>query len=74
MLVDLGAELVLGIDLCPSMLVAAGQLATGKDGYILADVQEMGFLRDNTFDIAVSYLNQYDLPGFKLTAARSFAF
>jgi len=69
MLLDRGAERVLGIDLCPPMVMAATQLATGRDAYLLADVQEMGFLRDNTFDLAVSYLNQCDLPDFEANTA-----
>jgi ubiquinone/menaquinone biosynthesis C-methylase UbiE len=72
MLLARGAEHVLGIDLCPSMTIAAGQLATGKDSYILADAQDMGFLRDSTFDLAVSYLNQCDLPDFEANSREVF--
>jgi SAM-dependent methyltransferase len=64
-LLDRGAELVIGVDLCPPLIIAAAQLATGKDRYVLADVQDMGFLRGETFDLAVSYLNQCDLPDFE---------
>lgn len=42
MLLDRGAEQVVGVDLCLPMLMAARQLATGKDSYALADVQEPG--------------------------------
>src|SRR5262245_17825630 len=59
-LLDRGAEQVVGVDLCPPMVIAAAQLSTGRDGYVLADVQDMGFLRDCSFDLAVSYLNQCD--------------
>ena len=65
MLLDRGAEQVVGVDLCPPMIVAAGQLTTGKDGYVLADVQDMGFLRGGAFDLVVSYLNQCDLDDFE---------
>jgi 2-polyprenyl-3-methyl-5-hydroxy-6-metoxy-1,4-benzoquinol methylase len=35
MLLDGGAEHVLGVDLCLTMIVAAAQLASGRDGYAL---------------------------------------
>jgi ubiquinone/menaquinone biosynthesis C-methylase UbiE len=47
------------------MVIAAAQLSTGKDGYVVADAQNMGFLRDRSFDLVVSYLNQCDLPDFE---------
>jgi ubiquinone/menaquinone biosynthesis C-methylase UbiE len=72
MLLDRGAEQVVGVDLCPPMIVAAAQLATGRDNYLLADAQEMGFLRDHTFDLAVSYLNQCDLPDFEANTREVF--
>src|SRR5215469_17443249 len=56
MLLDRGAEQVVGVDLCAPMITAAAQLATGKDGYVLADVQDMSFLCDGAFDLVVSYL------------------
>jgi len=65
MLLKRGAERVAGVDLCPPLIAAAGQLASGRDGYVLADVEDMSFLRDGTFDLAVSYLNQCDLPDFE---------
>jgi SAM-dependent methyltransferase len=65
MLVERGAEYMLGVDLCESMINAARELQTGTDVYQLADVQEMNFLKDETFDLAVSYLNQCDLSDFK---------
>ncbi len=64
MLLERGARHVVGIDLCPPMLSAAARLAAGSDHYILADAQNLGFLRDASFDLAVSYLNQCDLPDF----------
>jgi SAM-dependent methyltransferase len=64
MLLDRGAELAVGVDLCPPMITAAAQLATGRDSYLVADVQDMSFFRDGSFDLAVSYLNQCDLPDF----------
>jgi ubiquinone/menaquinone biosynthesis C-methylase UbiE len=64
-LVDRGAELAVGVDLCPDMVAAAARAAGGKDSYLLADAQEMPFLRDASVDLAVSYLNQCDLPDFE---------
>jgi ubiquinone/menaquinone biosynthesis C-methylase UbiE len=72
MLLDRGAKQVVGVDLCSPMMIAAAQLATGKDGYVLADVQNMGFFRDDTFDLAVSYLNQCDLPDFEANSREVF--
>ena len=65
MLVDGGAEHVVGVDLCEPMINAARNLATGRDEYHLADVEDLGFLGDHTFDIAASYLNQCDLSDFQ---------
>lgn len=60
-----GAASILGLDLCPAMIEAAGQLGGGKDQYRVADVQDLGFLETGSFDLAVSYLNQCDLPDFQ---------
>ncbi len=65
MLVERGAEYVLGLDLCAPMIQAAKELQSGRDEYRIADVQDLGFLDDGVFDLAVSYLNQCDLPDFK---------
>ena len=62
MLVGLGTEHVLGLDLCPPMIQAAKELATGKDTYAVADVQDLSFLGDRSFDLVVSYVNQCYLP------------
>lgn len=64
MMAERGAVKVLGIDLCAPMIDAAKALATGKDEYCVADAQDLGFLKDGSFDLAVSYLNQCDLPDF----------
>ena len=64
MLVERGAKRVLGLDLCEAMIEAAKELATGKDAYQVADVQDLRFLKDESFDLAVSYLNQCDLAEF----------
>jgi ubiquinone/menaquinone biosynthesis C-methylase UbiE len=71
-LLSRGAGQVLGVDLCEPMIVAAAELATGKDSYVLADVQDLGFLRDRTFDLAVSYLNQCDVPDFEANSREVF--
>ncbi|MCU0726115.1 MAG: class I SAM-dependent methyltransferase, partial [Planctomycetes bacterium] len=60
-----GAMRVLGLDLCPPMIEAARALASPREEYRVADAQELGFLGDGTFDLAVSYLNQCDLPDFE---------
>ena len=65
MLVDLGARHVAGVDLCEPMIDAAKELQTGRDRYHLADVQNLSFLVDGSFDLAVSYLNQCDFPDFQ---------
>src|SRR5215469_4084592 len=71
-LLDRGAEQVVGVDLCAPMITAAAQLATGKDGYVLADVQDMSFLCDGAFDLVVSYLKQCDLPDFEANSREVF--
>ena len=62
MLVEREAAYVLGLDLCEPMIEAARQLQAGADEYRVADVQDLAFLADGSFDLAVSYLNQCDLP------------
>lgn len=62
MLVERGAAYVLGVDLCEPMIDAARELASGRDAYRVADVQDLSFLGDGEFDLAVSYLNQCDVP------------
>jgi len=62
MLAARGAEAVLGLDLCEPMIAAAEELQGGVDQYRVADVQDLGFLADGSFDLAVSYLNLCDLP------------
>ncbi|MEJ2735106.1 MAG: class I SAM-dependent methyltransferase [Anaerolineae bacterium] len=64
MVVSRGAKYALGLDLCKPMIDAARALESGVDEYRVADVQEMSFIADETFDVAVSYLNQCDLPDF----------
>ncbi len=64
MLVDRGARYALGLDLCQPMIEAARALQSKNDAYEVADVQDLGFIEDKTFDLAVSYLNQCDLPDF----------
>jgi SAM-dependent methyltransferase len=63
-LVARGAKRVLGIDLCGPMIEAARELKTGPDSYRLADAHDLSFLDDDSLDLAVSYLNQCDLPDF----------
>jgi SAM-dependent methyltransferase len=72
MLLDGGAEQVLGLDLRLPMIAAAAEFASGRDHYVLADVEDLGFLRDDAFDLAVSYLNQCDLPDFEANSREVF--
>ena len=53
-IVERGAKRVLGVDLCAPMIDAARELATGRDDYVLADVQNLSFLDEQSFDLAVS--------------------
>jgi ubiquinone/menaquinone biosynthesis C-methylase UbiE len=57
-----GAAYVLGIDLCRPMIEAARELKGARDEYRVAEAQDLRSIRDGTFDLAVSYLNQCDLP------------
>ena len=65
MLRERGAAHVLGVDLCESMIEAGREVASGADTYTLADVQDLSFLAEHSFDLAVSYFNQCDLPEFE---------
>ena len=64
MLVDRGAAQVLGLDLCAPLVEAARELQLERDEYRVADVQDLGFLDAESFDLCVSYLNQCDLPDY----------
>ena len=64
LLAERGAAYVLGLDLCVPMIEAAMEMRSRRDEYRVADVQDLSFLADETFDLAVSYLNQCDLPNF----------
>ncbi|MEM8676543.1 MAG: class I SAM-dependent methyltransferase [Cyanobacteria bacterium P01_G01_bin.67] len=57
-----GANYVLGIDLCEPMIEAARELQSETDEYCIADVQDISFIENEMFDLAVSYLNQCDVP------------
>lgn len=57
-----GANYVLGIDLCEPMIEAAKELQSETDEYCIADVQDLSFIENEMFDLAVSYLNQCDVP------------
>jgi len=60
-----GAAYALGLDLCRPMIDAAEQLRGEREEYRVADVQDLSFLEGASFDLAVSYLNQCDLPDFE---------
>lgn len=57
-----GARRVLGLDSCPTMIAASRERGSAREEYRVADVQALGFLPDASFDLAVSCLNQCDLP------------
>ena len=57
-----GADYVLGVDLCEPMIEAARELQFESSEYCIADVQDLSFIDNETFDLAVSYLNQCDVP------------
>lgn len=65
MLADRGASCVLGIDTCQPMIEAAVTAECAGVEYRLGDVQSMKFVKDESFDLAVSYLNQCDLKDFR---------
>jgi ubiquinone/menaquinone biosynthesis C-methylase UbiE len=64
-LLERGAGHVLGLDLCELMIDAASSLQSERDAYRVADVQNLHFIEDESFDLAISYLNQCDLPDFE---------
>jgi len=72
MLIDRGAAYVLGLDLCAPMIEAAEELQSGCDAYRVADVQNLDFIEDGSFDLAVSYLNHCDLPDFNANTREVF--
>jgi SAM-dependent methyltransferase len=71
-LLERGARRVLGIDLCEPMINAARELHSGKDSYRVADAEDLSFLDDLSFDLAISYLNQCDLRDFKANTREIF--
>lgn len=72
MLVARGAGYVLGLDLSPAMIEAALEMQSGNDEYRVADVQDLSFLENKNFDLAVSYMNQCDLPDFEANTREVF--
>jgi SAM-dependent methyltransferase len=63
-LVECGAQRVVGIDACKPMISAARELQSDKESYQIADAENLSFLGDRSFDLAISYLNQCDLLDF----------
>lgn len=61
-----GADYVLGLDLCEPMIKAAREWQSEIDEYCIADVQDMSFIENEMFDLAVSYLNQCDVPNLDI--------
>ena len=71
-LVGRGVERVLGLDRSPTMIAAAKELAGASEEYLVADVEDLLFLEDASFDLAVSYLNQCDLQDFEANTREVF--
>jgi ubiquinone/menaquinone biosynthesis C-methylase UbiE len=71
-LVERGAERVLGIDACEPMIHAARELQSAKESYRVTDAEDLSFLEDRSFDLAISYLNQCDLLDFKANTREVF--
>lgn len=65
LLVQMGARYVLGLDICEPMIEAARELRSERDEYLVADVENLDFIGVESFDLAVSYLNQCDLADFE---------
>lgn len=63
-LAERGAGRVIGLDLSEKMIAAARELPHPVIEYQVADVQAMPFLADASIDLAISYLNQCDLPDY----------
>lgn len=64
-LVSCGAASVLGIDLCRPMIEAAKTSPYPGTDYRIGDAQNLESIADGAYDLAVSYLNQCDLPDFR---------
>ena len=72
LVLERGAGHALGVDLCPPMIEAAMALRTDRDEYRVGDVQDLSFLTDDSFDLAISYLNQCDIPDFAANSREAF--
>ncbi|WP_461363596.1 class I SAM-dependent methyltransferase [Candidatus Darwinibacter acetoxidans] len=64
-LAERGAQYVLGVDACPPFIDAARELQSSSEEYVLGDAEDLSFLQDASFDLAVSYLNHCDLRNFQ---------
>lgn len=71
-LVERGAERVVGIDACEPMIHAARELQSAKESYRVGNVEDLSFLEDRSFDLAISCLNQCDLLDFKANTREVF--
>ncbi|MBC8465513.1 class I SAM-dependent methyltransferase [bacterium] len=63
-LAERGADYILGLDLCETLVDAAREIQSAKEEYRVADVQDLSFILKEEFDLVVSYLCQCDLPDF----------
>jgi SAM-dependent methyltransferase len=71
-LVEREAAEVVGLDLCEQMIEAAKELQSGREQYLVHDVQDLSFIDNEIFDLAISYLNQCDLPDFEANTKEVF--
>ena len=61
-LLECGAAQVLGVDLRAPTIEAAKELAAGKDTYRVADVENVSFLGNGSFEVAYPTLTNATCP------------
>jgi SAM-dependent methyltransferase len=71
-LVECGAKQVVRIDACKPMIDAAREPQSEKETYRIADAEDLSFLEDRSFDLAISYLNQCNLLDFRANTREVF--
>lgn len=73
LLVERGAGFVLGVDTCEPMIAAARELQLSREEYVVGDVENLHFLQNESFDLAVSYLNHCDCRTLRPTSGKCIA-
>lgn len=61
MLADRGAE-TLGVDLQPAFVTYAERMKSGRERYVLGDMQHLDDIPSESFDLAISYITLVDVP------------